>query len=155
LFPWSLFFNHYTSLSHIIHIFTLPIKLRAYTLYLFCTNQLRSYMCICTTVLPPPPVWRLRYYRCAKFLTVPDVVGSPYTNKHIKQSIIVSFFCIHILCCFDPSSCPIILLPSIRINLFWSPLDVPYGVVLIGWESLTNFCIRHGLYNYILIFLIL
>jgi len=96
-----LFFNHYTSLSLIIYIFTLPIKLRAYTLYLFCTNQLRSYMCICTTVLPPPPVWRLLYYRCAEFLTVPDVVGSPYTNKHIKQSIIVSFFCIHILCCFD------------------------------------------------------
>jgi hypothetical protein len=141
LFPWSLFFNYYTSLSLIIHIFTLPIKLRAYTLYLFCTNQLRSYMCICTTVLPPPAVWRLLYYRCAEFLTVPDVVRSPYTDKHIKQSIIVSFFCIHILCCFDP----IILLP----------LDVPYGVVLIGWESLTNFCIRHGLYNYILIFLIL
>ena len=101
-----MFFNHYTSLSLIIHIFTLPIKLRAYTLYLFCTNQLRSYMCICTTVLPPPPVWRLLYYRCAEFLMVPDVVGSPYTNKHIKQSIIVSFFCIHILCCFDPIIMP-------------------------------------------------
>ena len=101
-----MFFNHYTSLSLIIHIFTLPIKLRAYTLYLFCTNQLQSYMCICTTVLPPPPVWRLLYYRCAEFLTVPDVVGSPYTNKHIKQSIIVSFFCIQILCCFDPIIMP-------------------------------------------------
>ena len=117
-----MFFNHYTSLSLIIHIFTLPIKLRAYTLYLFCTNQLRSYMCICTTVLPPPPIWRLLYYRCAEFLRVLDVVGSPYTNKHIKQSIIVSFFCIHILCCFDPSSCPIILLPYIRINLFLIPI---------------------------------
>src|SRR6185295_17866588 len=109
LFLLTLLFNHYTSLSLIIHIFTLSIKLRAYILYLFCTNQLRNYMCICTTILPPPPVCRLLYYRCAEFLTVPDVVGSPYTNKDIKQSIIVSFFCIHILCC---------LLPSIRINLF-------------------------------------
>ena len=56
------------------------------------------------------PLCRISYgpWRCWKL----------YTNKHIKQSIIVSFFCIHILCCFDPSSCPVILLPSIRINLF-------------------------------------
>ena len=31
---------------------------------------------------------------------------NPYTNKHIKQSIIVSFFCIHILCCFNPIIMP-------------------------------------------------
>ena len=64
-------------------------------LHVHMYNRFATTTCMETSLLP---LCRISYG--------PYVVGSPYTNKHIKQSIIVSFFCIHILCCFDPIIMP-------------------------------------------------